>query len=230
MAHQPPAAQPTHQHEHDGDHGVHWHQGSPGYFDESARTWDTPDKIERSRLIAEAVLEAVPVEDTWTVLDYGCGTGQLAWHLGPRVSHVTLADVSEGMLEVAREGATRDPGRYEVVHHDLTVAPLPRLVHLAVSAMALHHVADTDAALRNLHASLLPGGWVAIADLDADPENHFHDDGFDGHLGFDRHELLGELGRLGFTDLAERTASSFTKEKNGQTHRHQVFLVTGRRS
>ena len=54
MAHQPPAAQPTHQHEHDRGHGAHWHQGSPGYFDESARTWDTPDKIKRSARIADA--------------------------------------------------------------------------------------------------------------------------------------------------------------------------------
>ena len=198
-------------------------------FDAAARTWDTPEKVARSARIAEAIMDAVPLDPTWSALDYGCGTGQLTWHLADRVHHVTLTDTSVGMLQVAREHAAAEPDRFVVVDRDLTRGPLPYPVDLAYSAMTLHHIPDTEAALRNLTASLRPGGWVALADLDADPHNHFHDDDFDGHHGIDRHAIVRALQALGYVDVAERTATRITKPKHGVEHVHDVFLVTGRR-
>ena len=200
------------------------------YFDEAAATWDSPDKVERSRALAEAIADAVPLDPDWHALDYGCGTGQLTWALGTRLAHVTLADVSEGMLAVARLGAARDPERYEVVRLDLVEGPLPEPVHLAYTSMALHHIPDVDAALRGLRDSVLPGGWVALADLSLDPENHFHDDHMDVHHGLDRHALADKLKALGFADVATATAATLIKPKDGVDHEHEVFLVTGRRT
>ena len=198
------------------------------HFDAAARSWDTPDKVARTERIAEAIAEVVPLDGA-SALDYGCGTGLLTWELAGRLGHVTLADVSTGMLEVARERAASDPGRFTVVRHDLTHAPLPHPVDLAYSAMALHHIPDTHAGLANLTASVRPGGWVALADLDADPDNHFHDDDFTGHRGIDRHALAADLAALGYTEVAERTVDRLVKTKNGVDHEHGVFLVTGRR-
>lgn len=159
-------------------------------FDAAARTWDSPEKVDRSARIAEAIADAVPLDPAWSALDYGCGTGQLTWHLGDRIHHP---------------------------------------VDLAYSAMALHHIPDTAAVLGNLTASLHPGGWVALADLDADPANTFHADDFDGHRGIDRHALAASLRELGYLDVAERTALRVTKAKHGTDHTHDIFLVTGRR-
>lgn len=198
-------------------------------FDAAARTWDSPEKIARSAAIAEAIADAVPLDPQWSALDYGCGTGQLTWHLGDRIHHVTLTDTSPGMLEVAREHAAQAPNRYVVVDHDLTRVPLPYPVDLAYSAMALHHIPDTAAVLRNLTASLHPGGWAALADLDADPANTFHPDDFDGHRGMDRHALADSLRGLGYLDVTERTALHVTRAKHGRDHTHAIFLVTGRR-
>lgn len=198
-------------------------------FDAAARMWDTPDKIARSARIADAIAEAVPLDPTWSGFEFGCGTGQLTWQLGDRVGHVTLADVSEAMLQVAREHTASDPDRYVVVHHDLSGAPLPYAVDLAYSAMTLHHIPDTHAVLRNLTQTVKPGGWVALADLDSDPANHFHDDDFDGHHGVDRHAVVAALAELGYADVSERTAARISKDKHGETHEFDVFLVTGRR-
>ena len=56
-------------------------------FDAAARTWDSPEKVDRSARIAEAIADAVPLDPAWSALDYGCGTGQLTWHLGDRIHH-----------------------------------------------------------------------------------------------------------------------------------------------
>lgn len=198
-------------------------------FDAAARTWDTPDKVDRSARIADAIAGAIPLDPTWSALDYGCGTGLVTWHLGDRIDHVTLTDTSPGMLEVVRERAAEAPERYVVVEHDLTQAPLPYPVDLAYSVMALHHIGDTEAVLTNITASLHPGGWVALADLDSDPGNTYHPDDFDGHHGMDRHAIVAGLRQRGYSDIRESTAVTVTKAKDGVDHEHDIFLVTGRR-
>lgn len=191
---------------------------------------DSDDKVDRARRIAAAIAETVPLEPTWSALEFGCGTGQLTWHLADRLGPVTLTDVSVGMLDVARRHAlaTTDPERFRVTEHDLADAPWPQPVAVVYSAMTLHHIDDTAALLGHLRDSLVPGGWVALADLDADPDNHFHDDDFDGHHGIDRHALVRDLRALGFAEVAERTATTITKTKDGEERTHEVFLVTGR--
>lgn len=196
-------------------------------FDAKAATWDTPEKVERSRRLAEAIAARVPLGDEWTVLDAGAGTGQLSWNLGPRVRRVVLVDTSSGMLDVARTRAEADPERYTVRHLDLVAEPLGERVDLVVSAMTLHHVPDTAAILAAFRDALTPGGWVALADLDADPENHFHDDDFSGHRGIDRDDLAGLLRGLGFEDVTADTATTVRKAKDGVERDFTVFLVTG---
>lgn len=196
-------------------------------FDTKAATWDTPEKVERSRRIAEAIAARVPLHDDWTALDAGAGTGQLGLHLGGRLRRVVLVDTSAGMLEVARRHTADDPERYSVRRLDLTAEPLGEQVDLVISAMTLHHVPDTAAMLAAFRETLAPGGWVALADLDADPDNGFHDDDYTGHRGIDRTALVADLRGLGFEDVAATTATTVEKTKHGTTRRFTVFLVTG---
>ena len=202
----------------------------PTDFDDEAATWDTPEKIERSREIAEAIASVVPLDPRWTVLDFGCGTGQLTWHLADRVGAVTLVDTSEGMLAAAREQAKRrDSDRYTVRNLDLTGESLDHPVDLIISAMTLHHVPDTRSLVEGMHRTLRPGGWVALADLDADPENHFHDDDFDGHRGIDRDELARLCKEVGFEQVSTTNATTAYRTKNGAERAFTVFLLTARR-
>lgn len=198
-------------------------------FDEAAATWDTPEKVERSRRIAEAIAARVPLTVDWVALDYGCGTGQLTWHLAERLGRVILVDTSEGMLDVARaEAARRDPDRYPVSQLDLTTAAPKEPVDLVMSAMTLHHVPQTQALVSGVRGALRPGGWVALADLDADPENLFHDDGYTGHRGIDRDRLADQLRATGFADVTTETAATVSKTKDGIDREFTVFLLTAR--
>lgn len=183
------------------------------FFDEAARTWDTPEKVERSRVIARAIAEAVPLEPAWDALEYGCGTGQVTWHLADLLRHVTLVDTSEGMLDVVRARLAEDPSpKFSVAKLDLSAEPAPPVTYdLVYSVMALHHIPDVSRVLDEFHATLKPGGWLAVADLDADPEGHFHGHDHDGHHGFDRDELAARMVASGFDQPTFTVATTITR-------------------
>ncbi|NIV32583.1 MAG: methyltransferase domain-containing protein, partial [Anaerolineae bacterium] len=67
---------------------------------------------------------------------------------------------------------------------------LERQFDLIVSAMALHHVEDTERLLQRFHQHLSPGGGIALADLDQE-DGSFHPPEVEGvfHDGFDRTAL-----------------------------------------
>ena len=73
-------------------------------FDERARDWDSdPKKVERARAVAEAIRKALPLSANMTALEYGCGTGLLSFALQEDLGEITLADTSQGMLDVLSE-------------------------------------------------------------------------------------------------------------------------------
>lgn len=200
-------------------------------FNEIARTYDGPDKVIRSRAIASAIAEALPLTPAMTALDYGCGTGVLTWELADHLGRITMADSSEGMREVAAERLAERPdaARFTLVDLDLATQAAPGTYDLVYSSLVLHHIEDTAGILRAMYAALNPGGWLAVADLDHDHDNRFHPDDFGGHTGFHRHTLEAEALAAGFEQPAFRTATTLTKPKDGVEHEFDVFLLTARK-
>ena len=94
-------------------------------FDAKASTWDAdPAKVERARLVAEAIARDVPDLARRSVLDYGAGTGLLGFHLLLRASRITFADVSKGMLAVVEEKISKmNAKNVDAVLLDLTRDP-----------------------------------------------------------------------------------------------------------
>lgn len=100
-----------------------------------------------------------------TVLDAGCGTGQVTATLLERLPHgrVLALDGSAAMLAAARDRFAGDE-RVAFVHADLS-APLPTSagpVDAIVSTSTLHWVRDHDALWRNLAEALRPGGQLVV--------------------------------------------------------------------
>ena len=96
-------------------------------FDARATTWDDdPAKVARARAIADAIEREVPLSASMEALEYGAGTGLLGFMLRHRFADLTLADVSDGMLEVASKkiAAARDP-HVRAVNLDLMSGPPP---------------------------------------------------------------------------------------------------------
>src|SRR5512144_1440840 len=116
-------------------------------FDERARDWDSdPDKVERARVVADAIRKAIPLSKEMKVLEYGCGTGLLSFALQSDLGQITLADTSQGMLDVLGEKiASADVTNMHPVRLDLASDPLPtERFDLIYSLMTLHHIHDVN--------------------------------------------------------------------------------------
>jgi len=201
-------------------------------FDARARTWDQDAaKLERAARVAEEIRDLVPLRKTDSVLDYGCGTGLLGFALLPHVGHVTMADTSREMLSVVVEKIAATGTPHVVTAHlapDATALP-GGPYDLACTLMTLHHVPDTDGVLAQFHAALRPGGYLCVADLDAE-DGSFHGEGFDGHNGFDRTDFGRRMERAGFGDVRFSTAFEVVKGEAARKRRYPVFLAVARRA
>jgi ubiquinone/menaquinone biosynthesis C-methylase UbiE len=200
-------------------------------FDERAAEWDTPERIARAEEAADAFVRAVEVSEGTRAIELGAGTGLLGLAIRDRVgsgrlAELLLTDPSPGMLEVAA-AKVRD-GRLAGV----TTAPFElgadaeppgAPFDLALSILMLHHVEDTAAALRAVRSLLVPGGRLALADLDTE-DGTFHSAEAEGihHHGFDRHLLQALAEGAGFREVAIGPAGSM--ERDGRTY--PLFLLT----
>lgn len=200
------------------------------YFDQRASTWDDdPMKTARARAVADAIAARVPALETMTGFEYGCGTGLLSFVLQPRLREIVLADSSSGMLDVldakiAAAGITN----MSSMKLDLTTDPLPeQRFDITYSLMTFHHIPDTDAILRDLHALLTPGGHLCIADLDSE-DGSFHNHDRSVHNGFDRSQLARRAQQAGFSNIAFSTV--FTIHKGSPERAYPVFLMTAEKT
>jgi len=202
-------------------------------FDQAAATWDEePRRVQLADDIAAALIREVGIVSDMDALDYGCGTGLITLRLQPLVRGITGADTSPGMLDVLREKAhARALENVRVMVLDgAGKQEIPGRFHLIVSSMTLHHVPDVASLLREFHRLLLPGGVLALADLDAE-DGSFHGDTIPAaHAGFDRGALRAMLAAAGFRDLRDCTAATVEKGTgDGETRSYPVFLMVAAR-
>jgi 2-polyprenyl-3-methyl-5-hydroxy-6-metoxy-1,4-benzoquinol methylase len=192
-------------------------------FKDKAAEWDSrPIPQQISEGVFGALKDAVVLEGTSTVMDFGAGTGLVCSKIAPHVERVLAVDISEAMLEQLASKPELE-GKVDIRCQNILETPLDERVELIVSAMAMHHVEDTAALMRALHDHLAPGGRVALADLDTE-DGDFHPPGIEGvfHAGFDRGALKGHLEAAGFQDVAFVTACQVDREQK----RYPIFLVT----
>ncbi len=199
---------------------------APDRFASKAEDWDSrPIPAQISEGVVAAIREAVPLHPSQTVLDFGAGTGLVCTRLAPHVGQILAVDVSRAMLSKLRE-KPECADAIAIYCQDILERPLGRQVELVVSAMAMHHVRDTPALLRALYEHLLPGGSVALADLDSE-DGSFHPPETEGvyHRGFDRATLGAMLREAGFADPRFVTACEVRREQGS----YPVFLVTAQK-
>ena len=191
-------------------------------FEEKAKNWDVSD---RSRLLSSGIgaciIKNVALDEGMHVLDFGAGTGLIASQVAPYVKKITAVDVSESMLEKLISKLELID-KVEVLCQDITVKPIGIKYDLIMSAMAMHHVQDTDNMIKQLAAHAKLGGKIALADLDAE-DGTFHSKSTEGvyHNGFDRNVFESILKRYGFRDIQFETALTF----QGANGSYTIFLA-----
>jgi putative AdoMet-dependent methyltransferase len=192
-------------------------------FEEKAQDWDTNDVPRQlSAAIGPTMLKQVAFKPNMAVMDFGAGTGLISGQVATKVGKITAVDISESMLEkLAAKPELK--GKVQTICQDITKKPLDETFDVIVSAMAMHHVKDTDNLIHTLAAHLNSNGRVALADLDKE-DGSFHPEDTEGvyHSGFDRDALASILKKNGFDNIEFVTAHTVEKE----TGRYPVFLVT----
>ena len=201
-------------------------------FDARAKDWDSdPMKVDRARRVADAIRAAVDIKPGMTALEYGCGTGLLSFFLQDDFASITLADTSQGMLDVLSDKIkAAKTAHMHPVRLDLAVDPLPaQKFDVTYSLMVLHHIPDTDAILRKFREILKPEGWLIVADIDKE-DGSFHTDGAtDVHLGFEHDELQKQVEAAGFAEVHFSTAYEIHKVIKEEPRIFPVFLMTARK-
>ncbi len=195
-------------------------------FDERAATWDDdPAKLERATVVAGAIREAIALDGSQRMLEYGAGTGLVTQALRSVVGPVTLVDTSEGMRSVMlAKIAAGQISDAQVWDLDLESASVPdERFDLVVTVLTLHHVHDVGVVLWRFAELLAADGHLCVVDLDAE-DGSFHGLGIDVHHGFDRSELAAALAVAGFTDVDFRDCYRIVRD--GKTF--PMFLATCR--
>lgn len=182
--------------------------------------------------VAHAMIDTIPLAPAMDVLDFGCGTGLLTLQLRPHVRSITGIDSSEGMLAILNEKIHYgNIPNVKTRHIDLDRGDvLAGQYHLVASSMTLHHIRNVPALLAQCYNVLLPGGWLAIADLDPD-DGKFHEDNTGVfHFGFGREAQKQAFRDAGFDEVQDRTAATVSKPMpGGQSRSFTVGLITGKK-
>ena len=183
-------------------------------FDAVAANWDEePRRVKVATEIAAAIRSALNLSTAWDALDMGCGTGLVTVALAPHLGSITGIDSSCGMLEkLAEKVKVSGMTNVKTVLCDLSTGEMPEgTFHLIVSAMVLHHIEDPGALLASLKLRLYPGGWIALADLEAE-DGSFHEDPTGiFHHGFSRTELTRLLENSGYVSISITEATTMQK-------------------
>jgi len=147
-------------------------------FDEKAGEYDD-SKSEEYHACANLVVEHAAPESDDVVLDLGTGTGAIALALAPDAARVVGRDISDGMLEQAREKA--DEAGLENVdfgHGTFREPDYEGSVDIVTTNFAFHHLSDDEKRKAiGVIADLEPRKFV-LSDVmffgDPDPDDPFY--------------------------------------------------------
>lgn len=139
-------------------------------FNSAAREYDAQREHvipELKRFYAAAVWACESPKPAPVILDIGAGTGLFSACILEKFpqARMTLMDISENMLELARQRfAGRENIRYVV--SDYSRAELGGSYDICCSALSIHHLITEDKRLlfHKIYAALAPGGMFVNAD------------------------------------------------------------------
>ena len=113
---------------------------------------------------------------------------------------------------------------------DLVNDPLPiQKFNILYSLMTLHHIPEVENILQKFFDVLLPDGWIAISDLDAEDGSFHGVEQQHVHKGFERNALQKQVETAGFVDVHFFTVFHMTKTVGDGIRNFPIFLMIARK-
>ena len=197
-------------------------------FEDKSQEWDGNPVIQQLSLkVSQSILSNTFLNHDMVIMDFGAGTGLIASAVSSHVQKILAVDISQSMLsQLASKEHLKDI--VTPICADIMQNPLETKVDGVVSAMALHHVEDTQKCIDTLFHHIKSGGFLALADLDTE-SGAFHPPGIEGvfHHGFDRNALSAKLSKAGFINISFVTAHIVQREP--EAPQYPIFLVTAQK-
>jgi len=204
------------------------------YFDDKAKDWDNdPAKLERAQLLANELMQFLKTGKTLNAFEFGCGTGLVSYYLRDFFKTITLADNSEGMINVLKEKiknenlSNMNPLLIDLLADKISLEKQDVIYNL----MTMHHILDLDKMIGIFNAMTTIGGYLCIADLvEEDGSFHAHHQNFDGHNGFDKNELTLLLAKNGYEIALYKIFFEIEKKLENETKKYPIFLMIGKKT
>jgi ubiquinone/menaquinone biosynthesis C-methylase UbiE len=139
-------------------------------FDNLAPHYDKIPIIARwVQSVQKKVVRSLKLKPSTTVLDVGCGTGHLLIQLAPHIKKVVGIDLSQKMLDHAKEKTARF-NNVELVKGSVTSLPFERnSFDYVIATEMFHHVEKPIAALKEMKRVVKHNGFVIVADIHIPP-------------------------------------------------------------
>ena len=172
-------------------------------FDEAAKTWDTkPSSLAMAKTCVENINKIIKLKDNAKILDYGCGTGLVAFSLSNETNLVVGMDNSSGMVEQFNKKANElNYSNIKALKHDIDEEDLKENeFDLIITSMSLHHIKNANIFIKKAYEALKKDGFLCINDLDKEDGTFHKKHNNDGifHFGFDKNELITIVKDVGF--------------------------------
>ncbi len=198
-------------------------------FDVKSKEWDTVDKVDRNNKLASIIKEEIDLTKIESVLEFGCGTGQLGLNFVEEIANVTFLDSSSGMLGVLKDKIVKlRVNNAKVCEEDI-------LNHtgkydLIISSMVFHHIDDVDSLIIKLKSLLNDDGVICTIDLNENEKFH-SDRGITTAHGFKQEELVKKFVASGFEDVYSKDIFEGTRKNrnNGNESKYSLFMLNTRK-
>ncbi|MFW3371313.1 class I SAM-dependent methyltransferase [Aliarcobacter butzleri] len=186
-------------------------------FDERAKDWDKKQTtLDKSDACINHLKEKIDFSNIKNILDYGCGTGLIAFNLVEKNNEVLGLDNSYGMIEeFNKKVKEKNLSNIKAKKHNILEEDLPKnSFDLIVISMSLHHIEDIDMFFKKSFEALKNGGYICVNDLDKEDGSFHAKHNNEGvyHFGFSKDELVETAKKIGFSDSSFDIVYIFEKE------------------
>ena len=131
------------------------------FGEEYLRLYPHRDDREAERAV-DLICRTVPFEPGWRVLDVACGAGRHARAFQVVGARCTGVDLSEALLRLARQVTSAPLVRADMRQLPVRPGTQDLTVNLFTSFGYFDHDSEHTAALREMIATVRPGGWFVI--------------------------------------------------------------------